>query len=202
MLRVHFLNVGHGDCTVVEHHSGRLTMVDINTLQQYDRASFSELLAEQERKRQYNLLTGFGSGQGLGTLNNSFIGGLPGFGSSLGGGLAMPNTGLLGAISAYDDAMTEARRELADPIAFMQREYPGRRLWRFVLTHPDLDHMRGLKRLYETIGFDNFWDTAHSKATPDYQNGGDKVDWDFYQLLRCQVLRAATICARRPSCSG
>lgn len=24
MLRVHFLNVGHGDCTIIEHPSGRL----------------------------------------------------------------------------------------------------------------------------------------------------------------------------------
>jgi len=30
VVRVHFLNVGHGDCTLIEHASGRLTMIDIN----------------------------------------------------------------------------------------------------------------------------------------------------------------------------
>ena len=29
-LRLHFLNVGHGDCTFVEFPSGHLTMIDIN----------------------------------------------------------------------------------------------------------------------------------------------------------------------------
>jgi hypothetical protein len=46
MLRVHFLNVGHGDCTLIQHHGGRLTMVDINTSQEYDPDSFKELLAD------------------------------------------------------------------------------------------------------------------------------------------------------------
>jgi competence protein ComEC len=55
MLRVHFLNVGHGDCTLIQHHSGRLTMVDINTSQEYDPDSFKEAeqsaAAAQRQKR-------------------------------------------------------------------------------------------------------------------------------------------------------
>lgn len=31
--KIHFLNVGHGDCTIIEHPSGRLTMIDINNSQ-------------------------------------------------------------------------------------------------------------------------------------------------------------------------
>jgi competence protein ComEC len=179
MLRVHFLNVGHGDCTLVEHHSGRLTMVDINTSQEYDRASFSELLAEEEKKRLCNPLGGFGADSGVSAVSNTLFGGLGGFGAPAASGL-----GLLGPLTAYGDAVTAAKRELVDPIAFIQQHYPGRRLWRFVLTHPDLDHMRGLKRLYETIGFNNFWDTAHTKPTPNYRSDGDKLDWEFYQRLR------------------
>jgi competence protein ComEC len=49
MLRVHFLNVGHGDCTIVEHHSGRLTMIDVNNSQDYDAETFGEVLAEGRR---------------------------------------------------------------------------------------------------------------------------------------------------------
>jgi hypothetical protein len=50
MLRIHFLNVGHGDCTIISHPSGRLTMIDINNCQDYDEESFKELLAEERRK--------------------------------------------------------------------------------------------------------------------------------------------------------
>jgi len=52
VLRVHFLNVGHGDCTIIKHHSGRLTMIDINNSQDYDVDSFNDyknFLAEQTR---------------------------------------------------------------------------------------------------------------------------------------------------------
>ena len=62
MLRVHFLNVGHGDCTLIKHHSGRLTMVDINTSQEYDRDSFNELLAEEAPKHYNPVAAGFGIG--------------------------------------------------------------------------------------------------------------------------------------------
>ena len=50
MLRIHFLNVGHGDCTIISHPSGRLTMIDINNSQYYDDESFQELLKEEWQK--------------------------------------------------------------------------------------------------------------------------------------------------------
>jgi hypothetical protein len=50
MLRVHFLNVGHGDCTIISHPSGRLTMIDINNSQDYDDETFQELLKEKRQK--------------------------------------------------------------------------------------------------------------------------------------------------------
>jgi competence protein ComEC len=80
--------------------------------------------------------------------------------------------------------IARAKRELTDPIAFLKTNYPNERLWRFILTHPDLDHMSGLKSLYEHVGFDNFWDTDHTKRTPNYRSDADKEDWEFYQSLR------------------
>lgn len=44
-VEIHFLNVGHGDCTYVEHDSGRLTMIDINnskTLPEADEQALAE----------------------------------------------------------------------------------------------------------------------------------------------------------------
>ena len=62
--------------------------------------------------------------------------------------------------------------------------------WRYIQTHPDLDHMRGLKNLHEHVGFHNFWDTEHTKPTPNYRSDADKDDWEYYQKLREGTLGA------------
>jgi hypothetical protein len=184
MLRVHFLNVGHGDCTIISHPSGRLTMIDINNSQDYDSESFTELVKEERQKadafraRQ----AGFGS---LFSQSHPIAGGLAS-NSLQGMGVlgAQPNA-LLGVYdSVYADAARDAASELTDPIEFLQRAYPGKSLFRFILTHPDLDHMRGLKRLYKAVGFTNFWDTKHTKPTPDFRGDADREDWEFYESIR------------------
>jgi competence protein ComEC len=144
MLRVHFLNVGHGDCTIIKHPSGRLTMIDINNSRSYDPDSFGDYMNEQKAK------------------------GIP----------------VQGALAQTFYAMDSAKTELTDPINFLKYNYPGERIWRLVLTHPDLDHMRGIKTLHDEIGIVNFWDTDHTKPTPNFRSDGDKVDWNFYKTLR------------------
>src|SRR5262249_44436244 len=176
MLRVHVLNVGHGDCTIIKHPSGRLTMIDVNNSHDFDPETFDEEL-EEERRKQRNALSGGFSDGGLGGL-----GGFGGSGGSLLGGLA--GSGGFGILSEYAAVADRAKRELTDPIEFLKRTYPNETLWRLILTHPDLDHMRGLQALYENIGFANFWDTNHTKAKPDFRGDADKYDWNFYQWLR------------------
>jgi len=46
MLRIHFLNVGHGDCTFVEFPSGRKALIDINNSKQLDEETEKEFLEE------------------------------------------------------------------------------------------------------------------------------------------------------------
>ncbi|WP_154070796.1 ComEC/Rec2 family competence protein [Bradyrhizobium lablabi] len=181
LLRVHFLNVGHGDCTIIEHPSGRLTMIDVNNSQEFDAETFAQELAEERRKLQAG-----------NPLANAGIGMLAGVGTGVGtsqmGSLFAPTPTLLsglGDLSGYTEVYARQKRELTDPIEFMKTNYPNRGLWRFVLTHPDLDHMRGLKRLSENVGFANFWDTKHTKETPTFRsNSADEEDWKFYQSLR------------------
>ncbi len=43
MVRIDFLNVGHGDCTVIQHASQLLTMIDINNGQEMDIDTLNEL---------------------------------------------------------------------------------------------------------------------------------------------------------------
>jgi beta-lactamase superfamily II metal-dependent hydrolase len=59
------------------------------------------------------------------------------------------------------------------------------RIWRFVLTHPDMDHMDGLSALVDTIGIDNFWHPGVDRESPDFEGGPyDEADWDRYVKLR------------------
>lgn len=59
-------------------------------------------------------------------------------------------------------------------------------IFRFVLTHPDMDHMNGIKELFDTFKVLNFWDTKNTKVMDDNSDWGryDKADWDFYQEIR------------------
>lgn len=141
-MKIWFLNVGHGDCTIIEHASGRLTMIDINNSQDYDPATRQEILAEQS---------------GATTL---------------------------ASFQAYAAIETIETRELTDPVDFLTTNFPGRPLWRFILTHPDLDHMRGLKKLLNHVKIINFWDTANTKPTPSYRSNSDQEDWECYQAIR------------------
>jgi hypothetical protein len=74
---MHFLNVGHGDCTIIEHPSGRLSMIDVNNSQDYDTDSFGEVFAEQREKQRARelagALTALGGNPltGFGALGNS-----------------------------------------------------------------------------------------------------------------------------------
>jgi competence protein ComEC len=140
MLKVHFLNVGHGDATLIEHPSGHLTLIDINNSQDPDKETVEEYAQDR--------------------------------GGTLGSGLVL------------DEARADAVKDLTDPIEYIKTHYPDKSLFRFILTHPDLDHMRGIKRLHEEIGFTNFWDIAHTKPNPEFWSDADKEDWNHYQSLR------------------
>ncbi len=37
-------------------------------------------------------------------------------------------------------------------------------IFRFILTHPDMDHMDGMKSLFDSFSILNFWDTANTKV--------------------------------------
>lgn len=58
-------------------------------------------------------------------------------------------------------------------------------IFRFILTHPDMDHMDGIKDLFETIPVINFWDTDNEKEV-SFEEGSPyrQEDWDFYKNIR------------------
>lgn len=131
---VYFLNVGEGDCSVIEHNSGRLTMIDINRI--VEKFPFIQ--------------------------NNSSILSLERFGNPKGN--------------------FHQCEHPTDPIEFLKNNYPQKDLFRFILTHPDMDHLKGLKDLSEKIGFTNFWSYKNSKDGTSIRDE-DLEDWNFYQTL-------------------
>ncbi len=149
MLKIHFLNVGHGDCTVVEHPSGNVTVIDINNGTDIDPKSAREL-AES-----------FGAGARSIEINE-MIG--------------------LKRMRALVEAGYDI--ELTNPIEYLYKILNGRSIFRYIQTHPDIDHMRGLSALEGKFAILNFWDTANEKEISDFQNDSDKEDWETYKRLR------------------
>lgn len=147
--KIHFLNVGHGDCTIIEHASGRLTMIDINnskTLPDDDEAALAE---------------------------------------SLGLTLSQFRTGTF-QTKSWEDYYKSL---LVDPRDFWQANFNGRHLFRYIQTHPDMDHMSGLASMFwgEKVSLGNFWDVGHGKTMEKQDFDSSPYDWNdwlAYKYLR------------------
>lgn len=72
-----------------------------------------------------------------------------------------------------------------NPIEYLKKRNVST-IFRFILTHPDMDHMDGIKELFDTFDVLNFWDTKNTKMMGDNSDWGryNKADWDFYQKVR------------------
>lgn len=121
--KIHFLNVLNGDCTIIEHETGRISVIDICN------GNCSEEEDEKENSNKKNKPT--------------------------------------------------------NPIDYLWDICAGKSIFRFILTHPDMDHMDGIKNLFDNFHPINFWDTNHEKdlSKADFKNY-DKNDWEFYKEVR------------------
>ena len=143
---VHYLNVGKGDCSIIQHGSDRVTMIDIcsgNTDEKQKRA-VAAILESLESSNQ----------------------------------------------PSGDYGM---RRRPTNPIAYMAKHSIGRP-FRFVLSHPDMDHLDGFKALCEEVGINNFWDNGLRRSKPDFEGGPYlEEDWDAYELVRDKKQAGVTV---------
>lgn len=137
MSRIHFLNVDEGDCSIIEHENGKVTMIDIccgNIEQDEIRKSFSIM-------------------EELGGIKGNF----------------------------------GQKEHPTNPISYLNRNVINT-IFRYIQTHPDMDHMDGLSELNRTKSILNFWDTENNKEQDFDENGKVrgylKKDWDCYQKLR------------------
>jgi competence protein ComEC len=151
-LKIHFLNVGHGDCTIMEFPSGRIAMMDINDSGTLDQDTEDEL------------------GTKLDKLGPSIYKAL---------GLGIPHS-LKSKLEEYRKTKVE------DPVAYFL-SLKKKSIFRYIQSHPDMDHMSGLARLLSSgVTITNFWDTAHDVQKDSEWTKGkyDEKDWDAYQQIR------------------
>ncbi|MBD5399119.1 MAG: hypothetical protein HDR57_00570 [Treponema sp.] len=134
MTRIHFLNVKEGDCSIIEHDSGRISVIDVccarNVLNEQ---GSEECLSEN-------------SNAGKGNFNQ------------------------------------EAHPE--NPIDYL-KGLGVKQIFRYIQTHPDMDHMDGIKDLFGEFEVLNFWDIENDKKPNDFENRKyQKKDLDYYKKIR------------------
>lgn len=130
----HFLNVKNGDCSIIEHGSGHISVIDVCN-------------ARKETK-------------GLSTLENLE------YSLRLGKG------------------NFQQKKHPVNPIEYLAK-FGISSVFRFMLTHPDMDHMDGIKDLFEEYSPSNFYDSDNNEEK-EFEEGSPyrKEDWDFYKNLR------------------
>lgn len=175
----HFLDVGHGDCTIVDIPN-HLTVVDINNCKTFAKESEAELRTRYQRPvPNLSSLRPFGSNSALSR--------------ALSGMQPLPQSiSLIARAMEAEQKLREAKDKLTNPIDYLKARFPGRSIFRYIQTHPDMDHMAGLLRLVEEqIQIVNFWDTHHciEKDEDALRNANvnkDIRDWHTYRNIRQQ----------------
>lgn len=134
---IHFLNVQNGDCNIIEHNSGRVSVIDTCCARK-------EIINEEY------------SQEDSGIIMNSRTSG-----------------------------NYRQKEHPENPIRYLKKVVNCSSIFRYIQTHPDMDHMDGIKDLFEEFPVYNFWDTKNNKSI---SSGGfnkyRKEDWDFYQSIR------------------
>lgn len=152
MIKIHFLNVGHGDCIVIEFKdSNRTAVIDINMSEKMDDNSYSEIVNESK-----NLLS---SAEQLSYYFKEF-----------------------------DDYQlfekTGYNIKLTNPIDYIKK-LDIKSVFRFISTHPHMDHISGLSKLNSEIGIINLWIIKNTFIQDDSKlNDYQKKDWDLYKKYR------------------
>ena len=73
-----------------------------------------------------------------------------------------------------------------NPIVYLKENIGTRNIFRFIISHPDMDHIDGIRDLFTEFTITNTWDTVNNKTVDvnRYFAGYNKEDWIFYTQLR------------------
>ena len=71
-----------------------------------------------------------------------------------------------------------------NPLSYIKEHLYGLRPFRFILSHPDMDHLDGFDALLRTFGINNFWDCGIRRDKPDFDDSPYlEEDWDRYSRV-------------------
>jgi competence protein ComEC len=146
MRRFHFLNVKEGDCNIIQHGSGRVSVVDISNARQIQPQTTADTI-----------------------------------------------TALLKSLEEAERVRGNFGQKdyPVNPIQYM-RDHGISDVHRLIITHPDMDHMDGLKDFCEAFPPTNFWDTDNTCEKEDWggQSRYREEDWRYYEKLRDGLLNS------------
>jgi competence protein ComEC len=133
---VHFLNVGNGDCNIIQHNSGRISVIDICKGEKLEKVAKSFDLTESKLIEK--------------AMKGNF----------------------------------KMKDKPENPINYLKK-ISTEKIHRFILTHPDMDHLDGFCNLLREFNLLNFWDTDNKeeKVFNDTSNYNED-DWLVYKYLR------------------
>jgi len=80
-----------------------------------------------------------------------------------------------------------------NPIEYLQA-LGVKEIFRFILTHPHMDHLDGFDNLINNVRVLNFWDAGVRPDKPDFDgNYYDEADWDRYIKVRDGNQKGVTV---------
>jgi competence protein ComEC len=156
VLKMHFLNVGHGDCCIVEFPE-RTTMVDINRSKTIDEESVKEIITAISREHPKRM------------LNHTKM-------------LKSLSMGESDSKTLLEEA--EYKIKPQDPIEYLA-ENNIKSFHRFISTHAHMDHLRDFGVLNETAEISNVWVVKNSFGSDkDLDKESRQNDWAAYTKFR------------------
>ncbi|GAG00413.1 unnamed protein product, partial [marine sediment metagenome] len=89
---------------------------------------------------------------------------------------------------SYDGSISgnfNQKKYPVNPIEYLKKHNINS-VFRFLLTHPDMDHMGGIKDFFAEFNPINFWDTENNEEKDNFNDAGpyNEEDWKFYKNLR------------------
>jgi beta-lactamase superfamily II metal-dependent hydrolase len=146
MATIHFLNVLEGDCNIIEHDSGHISVIDVCNADDGNK-TYEESLVRESRERK-----------------------------------SMFSSKVPATRKNYNQKATPD-----NPIEYLQKLTKSQ-IFRFIISHPDMDHLDGIKDLYGLFNPINTWDTDNNKYIDLYNFCAkyNKEDWKFYKNIRAE----------------
>lgn len=152
MIKIHHLNVGHGDTIVIEiQDSNRLMVIDMNRSSEFDDDTKEELIKEAKSMVDLSYQTDY-------------------------------ELGYLSSVGLFKEAKYDI--QITDPIEFI-KDLDYNNIFRFIQTHPHMDHLTGINALFNEFNVWNIWCNKNDFDVDESKLSATRLDdWNLYKKFR------------------